>query len=218
MPHLRTTTNPTKRAAIARSGGHPHPTPPPAPSLSPGARGPSRAHARRHGRGSRGERGRWRAPLRAGRPRLGAWRAGAANARGHALVRGRLPLHRVRRAAARKVRDGPARLPTRPLSTDDPTHTHSRILRPNHSKTVRYSPRLRRREMGPTRVLRRSHSAVEQRAFGGAARRSGDFIRAREGAAACALLDTGEAPPTATRVEPGMRMCMRPQASRDYFN
>jgi ectoine hydroxylase-related dioxygenase (phytanoyl-CoA dioxygenase family) len=71
--------------------------------------------------------------------------------------------------------------------------------------------------MGPTRVLRGSHSAVEQRAFGGAARRSGDFIRAREGAAACALLDTGETPPTATRVEPGMRMCMRPQASRDYF-
>ena len=71
--------------------------------------------------------------------------------------------------------------------------------------------------MGPTRFLRGSHSAVEQRAFGGAARRGGDFIRAREGAAACALLDTGEAPPTATRVEPGMRMCMRPQASRDYI-
>ena len=70
--------------------------------------------------------------------------------------------------------------------------------------------------MGPTRVLRGSHSAVEQRAFGGAARRSGDFIRAREGAAACALLDTGEAPPTATHVEPGMRMCMRPQASYYY--
>ena len=47
--------------------------------------------------------------------------------------------------------------------------------------------------MGPTRFLRASHTAAEQRAFGGAARRGGDFMRAREGAAACALLDTGEA-------------------------
>ena len=101
----------------------------PPPSLCPGARGPSRARARRHGRGPRGERGRWRAPLRAGRPRLGAWRAGAANARGHALVRGRLPLHRVRRAAARKVRDGPGALTNAPLSVPTtlltPTHPSS---------------------------------------------------------------------------------------------
>ena len=34
---------------------------------------------------------------------------------------------------------GPAHLSTRPLSTDDPTHTHSRILRPNHSRSLRYS-------------------------------------------------------------------------------
>ena len=47
--------------------------------------------------------------------------------------------------------------------------------------------------MGPTRFLRASHTAAEQRAFGGAARRDGDFMHAREGAAACALLDTGEA-------------------------
>ena len=218
MPHLRTTTTPTKRASIARSGGHLHPPPSPTPSLSPGARGPSRAHARRHGRGSRGERGRWRAPLRAGRPRLSAWRAGAANARGHALVRGRLPLHRVRRAAAREVRDGPGALTNAPSLYQRP-YSHP-LTHPPAQPLINPTllTRLRRREMGPTRVLRGSHSAVEQRAFGGAARRSGDFIRAREGAAACALLDTGEAPPTATRVEPGMRMCMRPQASRDYFN
>ena len=47
--------------------------------------------------------------------------------------------------------------------------------------------------MGPTRFRRGTHTAAEQRAFGGAARRGGGFVRAREGKAACGLLGTGEA-------------------------
>jgi hypothetical protein len=108
--------------------GAPPSHPRPNPAFSPGARGPARAHARSGGRRPRGERGRRRAPLRAGRARLGTWRAGAANARGHALVRGWLPILRVRRAAARKARDErdePGSLTNVLSLTDYPTYSYS---------------------------------------------------------------------------------------------
>ena len=117
--HHHTCAPPPPRPSAPPS--HPRPN----PSFSPGARGPARAHAGCHGRRSRSERGQRRSSLRAGRARLGAWRAGAANARGHALVRGRLPLLRFRRAAARKARDGPGSLTNVLSLTDFPAHSYS---------------------------------------------------------------------------------------------
>ena len=133
MPHLRTTTTPTKLAAIARSGGHRHPHHP-QPPHSPQVR--EALHELM--RGATGEA--LEASAGGGAPlfelaalvsapgaRAQPMHADTLWCEGGCLFTAFVALQPVR------CEMGPAHLPTRPLSTNDPTHTHSRILRPNHS-------------------------------------------------------------------------------------